>query len=140
MSVVAPGDEVPGHGGRVNAAEEVVAVDHAVMSPAQQGQVVDPGLAAVGPMDQMVGVAPVSRGGAARETAAAVAPPESGELPGRGQASRPAELEDFPATTKDDGDDGRVAGESTHGLRGDERAALRGAEDRGCTVRATRSA
>jgi hypothetical protein len=77
-SAVAAGDQIPrdsrcdgtGVGTRVgDVAGQLVSVDDGVVSPAQQREVGEVGCPAVGPMDQVVSVAPVGGSRAAGETA-----------------------------------------------------------------------
>jgi hypothetical protein len=94
------------------------------MSPAEQGEVGEVGCPAVGPMDQVVGVAPMRRSRAPRETAPRIPQPQRRQLPRRRQPSRATLFKNLPAATQDGGNDVRVARQPTHRLRRDQGTAL----------------
>jgi hypothetical protein len=86
-------------------------VDGAVVVAAEQGEVVEGGVAAVGPVGEVVGVAHQGWAGAAGEGAVLVAGHEGGPQGGGDQAVGAAEVEDLAGGAVDGGDDLGVAGE-----------------------------
>ena len=92
-------------------------LEPAVMMPAHQGEVVDIGGAAIAPPDDVMGLAPGRRDGAAGERAATVAGRESAALGGLGQSRRPTEAELAADIIKGDEVDLGGVGESQHRRR-----------------------
>ena len=90
-----------------------------MVAATEQGEVVEVGGSAAGPVVQVVGVGP--RGGpvAAGEDAAAVAVCQGAALGGGDDAAAPAEVEDLGAAAHEDAADGGVAAEPQRGLGGD---------------------
>ena len=86
-----------GAGRRVDAGGEPISMHDRVMSPAQQGEVARVRGAAIDPVLDMVGIAPMRRRPATRERAAAVAPPQRGELGRRGEPRAAPEVEQLAA-------------------------------------------
>ena len=94
----------------------VAVVQVSVVVAAEEDGVGQAGGAAVGPVVDVVGVAPARWSVAAGERAAAVAEDEgASERPGDEAALSP-DVEDLAGAAEDDGQQGGVAGEPTHGL------------------------
>jgi hypothetical protein len=82
------------------------------MGGADEDEVEDRGLTAVGPVDEVVGVAVAGRCAAAGDDAAAVAGDEGAADGGGDEAVFAADVEGFGVGAEDDRDDAGVAGES----------------------------
>src|SRR5215475_3034874 len=94
-------------------------VDGAVVGPAEQGQVVQVGKAAVGPVGEVVGVGPGGWAVAAGEDAAAVAHDQCGAQRGWDGAGAPADVQRLAGAVGDDPGDPGVAGDPPGGFPGD---------------------
>ena len=92
-------------------------MDGAVVVAAEQDEVEDGGLAVVGPVDDVVGVAHEGWPGAAGEGAVGVAADQGGPEGGGNEAVGPADVEDLSVGAQVDGDEVGVAGQSAHGGR-----------------------
>ena len=90
-SSVLTGCSVAGRAGQ--SGDEPVVVHDRVVALAQQCRVVEVDRAAVGPVDDVVRVAPAGRGGAAWEVAVAISQPEGSGLRLGEQAHRRAQVE-----------------------------------------------
>lgn len=102
-----------------------VVVDDVVVVCAQQGQVADGGMAAVGPVCAVV-VAPGCGPVAAGEGAALVAGDQGAADRGGDDAGGRADVEWFPAPAKHDGDHVRVAQHAAGRFDGDRDAGVKG--------------
>src|SRR5215204_976374 len=98
-------------------------VDDSMVVPAEQDQIVHVSGSAIGPVDDVVGVAPVGGSGAAREGAAAIASGQRGPLAGADGAVFAADVERDGGGAGDDAGDAGVAGDAADGLCGDRPAA-----------------
>ena len=94
---------------------------------AEQDGVVEVGGAAVGPVVDVVGVAPARWSVAAGEGAAAVAQHEGASERAGDEAALSADVEDLAGAAEDGGEDGGVAGEAAHRVRGEVEAGVEGA-------------
>src|ERR671910_1511694 len=92
------------------------------MVPAEQDEIVQVGGAAVGPVNAVVGVAPLGRAGAAGEGASSVADDQRGPLSGGHGAVFSADVEGHAGRVGDDAGDVGVAADPAHRLRGDRSA------------------
>jgi hypothetical protein len=110
-----PGDVGDGGG-------EVLGVDEGVVVAAGEGEVEQAGGSAVGPVLDVVGVAPVGGSSAVWVGAAFVAGPEGGEQGWGDQAFGASDVEGLAVAAKDDGHDGGVAGELADGFGGEDLA------------------
>ena len=90
-------------------------VDDAVVSAAQEGEVIQCRVAAVGPVGEVVGVAHDWWSGAGGEGAVPVAEDEGGPLGGGDQASEASDVEDLAGGVEDGGDELGVAGQPPQG-------------------------
>ena len=86
-------------------------MDGDVVAAAEQGEVVQVGGSAAGPVVEVVGVAPVVGPVTAGEDASAVAVDEGAALGGGDDAGAASEVEDFGAAVHDHASDGGVAAE-----------------------------
>ena len=102
---------------------ESALVHQPVMGRAQQDEVVERGLPAVGPVLDVMAVEPMG-GGAAGEAAPAVAARERAAHRRRDAAGAPPDTERLAVRAIDDGDDACVAAQPTGGLRRDSGAVL----------------
>jgi len=93
-------------------------VDESVVVAAEEGEVVQAGGAAVGPVVEVVGVAHEWWAGACGEGAVLVAGDQGAPEGGGDQAVQAADVEDLAATSEDDRDHLGVAGEAAYGRRG----------------------
>jgi hypothetical protein len=103
--VVAAGDDVPGDGGVGDVADEMVSVDDAVVSSAQQREVGEVGLSRRRPNGSGGGRrtnAPVS---CSQGSCTPIPQPQGRQLPRRRETRRAALIEDLPAATEDGRDD-----------------------------------
>ena len=97
----------------------VAVVEVAVMVAAEQHGVGQARVAAVGPVPDVVGVAPAGRAVAAREGAAAVAQDQGASQRAGDEPALPADVEWLAGAAEDGGQDRRVAGEPAHRLGGE---------------------
>ena len=112
-------------------------VEPVVVVPAHEHEVVEVGVAVVGPVDAVMGIAATRRDGAAEDPATMVAQRERIELAVGHGAGLPAVVEDRALGARDQPVDSRIARHPAHGLRGEdgapgvgvERAALRGGDE-----------
>ena len=109
---------VPGDVGGGDGGGEVVLVDPGVVVGAEQGQVGQGGGPAVGPVLDVVGVAPLRWSPASGEGAPCVAGPECGLQGGGDQAFGAPDVQGLALAAQHDRDDGGVAGELADGLGG----------------------
>jgi hypothetical protein len=100
----------------VEADVSAAVVDAAVMMPTEQDEVAQGGVAAVGPVCDVVGVAPCWGAGAAGEGAATVAHDECGVLCGGDGAVFAADVEGNTVGVGEDAGDAGVAGEASYSL------------------------
>src|SRR6266545_307155 len=105
----------------------VLVVCGVVVSGAEEDGVVQVGGAAVGPVPQMVGVAPAGGQVAAGEGAARIPQDQGAAQRGGDGALRAAEVQGLAGPAEDGGDDFGVAGESAHGGGGQVLAGVQGA-------------
>src|SRR3954454_3798074 len=91
-------------------------VDDSVVVAAQQGEVVQAGGAAVGPVSEVVGVAHQRWSGAAGEGAVPVADDQGGPERGGDQAVEASDVEDLALGAEDGGDDLGVTGQPAQHL------------------------
>jgi len=91
------------------------------MEAAEQDEVVEARLAAVGPVLDVMCVGPLGRAVAAGEAAAAVAQDQGAADGGRDGAYRATDIERLAAAADGDAGDGGIAGEATDQV-GDDRA------------------
>ena len=92
-------------------------VQQVVVIPAQQDEVVEVGVAVVGPVDAVVGVATTRRYGTAGDATAVVAYGEQVELCVGHAAGLAAVVDDHTVSTDDEPVDAGVAGDAPDGLR-----------------------
>ena len=102
---------------------EAAFLHEAVVGRAEQGEDVEGGLAALGPVPDMVAVETLG-GGVAGEAASAVAVRECAAYRRRNAAGAPPDVQRLAVQSIDDGDDSGIAAQSPDGLRRDGGAVL----------------
>ena len=124
VGVVGAGGEVPADERSVWAAHQAagisIPVDHRVVRLAQQGAVIGGGGSTVGPVDQVVRIAPLRRSGAVREGAAVVTQPQVTDLRAVEEPFGATLVEHLSMASQDGGDDLGVTGHSADGVDGEQ--------------------
>ena len=106
--------DIPGNRTIAILAEKPMRMNMLVMSRAEQGRILERGRTAVGPMPQVVGIAPVSWGVAAGVSAVTIAQPERAGLRWREESGRPTQINELALAAQDRGDDRGIAGQPAH--------------------------